>query len=112
MKIKLQSLVAFTIILFVSSAMAGITLVPIGVQYVQPEVAPISVSRCPGDFEVARSCIRIRTTGLHGVKKVDCTNVPECQPTELTCADIPFTQQLELDVDRETGVLKGRTRGN
>jgi len=53
----------------------------------------------------------IRSTGLDGVFKIDCSEVEDCQAADNDCAGIPFSQQLELAIDRKSGNVEGRTRG-
>ena len=106
MKNKLKIILGGVLLLVTSIAVAGIIFVPVGGRYSNPELAPV-------DFLVqdADGTIRIRTTGLTGRLTLDCSEVEECQSIDNGCAEIPFTQEIELTLDRQTGNIEGRTRG-
>jgi hypothetical protein len=107
MKYPIRSILTFASMLFASVALAGIIFVPVGGRYDHSELAPTVVQLLSGET----SRFRIRTRDLNGALELDCSEVPGCRAVERTCADIPFSQQLELVVDRETGDIAGRTLG-
>jgi len=105
MKNLLKIIVFGALLLTVTTALAGIIFVPVSGRYVTPELAPVDIQRT-GD-----GLIKFRTTGLIGKLTLDCSEVEECQSIDNGCAEIPFTQQIELTLNHQTGNIEGRTRG-
>jgi hypothetical protein len=102
MKNKFRTIAFVCLMLVASISCAGITFIPGTVEY-NPVPIPTQDVKVP--------MLSIRSTGLDGVFKLDCSEVAECQTANNGCADIPFSQQLELFIDRRTGNVEGRTRG-
>ena len=99
---KLRIIAIASLVLVASSARAGIIFVPGTLQY---NPVPIPTQ------DVTVPMMIVRGTGLDGVFKPDCSEVAQCQTATQDCAEIPFSQQLELRINLKTGDVRGRTRG-
>ena len=103
MKIKYRIIAIISLLIVASSSQAGgVITVPGTVQY---NPVPIPTQ------DVTIPMLIIRSTGLDGVFKLDCSEVTECQTVDQVCAEIPFSQQLELVINLKKGNVEGRTRG-
>ena len=98
MSIKIRVIAIVSLVFAVTSARAGIIIVPGSLQY---NPVPIPTQ------DVTVPMLVIRSTGLDGVIEPDCSEVAVVHD----CAGVPFSQQLEIAVNLDTGKVSGRTRG-
>jgi hypothetical protein len=105
MKNKLKIMLTGALLLAAATTLAGIIFVPVGGRYINPELAPVDIQSS------GNGLIRIRTTDLNGMLNPDCSDVAECQSFDIGCAEIPFTEQIDLTIDRQSGDIEGRIRG-
>jgi len=106
MKNKLKVVITTAILLAASSALAGIIFLPAGGQYIDPSLAPVNIQN------LGEGSVRIRTTGLNGELSLKGSDFPPDYEVPATATGIlPVVQQLELVINRSTGVVEGRSRG-
>jgi len=112
-KNSLKIIVTGALLLAATSAMAGIISLPGSNTYTAPELALMSVSTCPGDFDGVAGCVRIHTTGLTGELTIRGSDFPpeyDIATTEKVV--LPFDQELELVIDIAKGTVSGRSTAN
>lgn len=111
MKNKSKIVIGTALLLAALPALAGIVSLPSGGQYTDAELASVTVSKCPGDFNI-RSFLRVRTSGLTGELSIDADDLPpELGVPVPGCARLPVDQRLELVINLSLGAVEGRSRG-
>ena len=106
MKTKFKIILTGTLLLAVTSVMAGIIFVPVGNRYTNLELAQVEIQN------VGDGMVRVLTTGLTGEMSLDASDVPpEFEVPGSGCARFPFEQNLELVINPLLGVVEGHTSG-
>ena len=109
---RLKIIATSALLLAATNATAGIISLSGSNTYTAPEPAQMTISNCPGDFNVA-SCVRIHTTGLTGELTIQGSDFPpehDIATTEKVV--LPFDQELELVIDIAKGTVSGRSTTN
>ena len=111
---RLKIIATSALLLAATNATAGIIFLPGSNIYTAPQHAQMTISQCPGDFNVA-SCVRIHTTGLTGeltISKVNTSGNDESPPVwDIATTEkvvLPFEQELDLIIDLAGGAVSGR----
>jgi len=113
MKNRLKIIATSALLLAATNVMAGIISLPGSNTYTAPELAQMSVSKCPGDFNVVGGCVRIQTTGLAGELTIQGSDFPpEYNIATTEKVVLPFDQGLELVIDIAEGTVSGRSTAN
>ena len=106
-KNPLKIMVASALLLAATNAVAGIIFVSVGGNYINPELAPVSIQDNGSGSAV------VRTTGLVGELSLDASDVPpKFDPPASGCKRFPFDQELELVINLSLGVVEGHTSGS
>lgn len=108
---QLRFIITLFLLLFITNTSGEVIVFKGGVQY-NPVPIPTQDVTVPMLLKKnGAGRYRIRTVDINGELTFDCSDVPGCQPVYFDCAGIPLKQQLELNINRKTGKVEGRTRG-
>ena len=101
-KNRIKIIASSALLLTATSATAGPVYLAVGGQYIAPEAAPVLI----GGLGVDR--FRIQTVGLSGEWTIEYDDLPPGSDVPASAqAVLPFTQDLELEIDLAEGTVSG-----